>query len=336
MEKNRVYNILRRLTDHTIPLEHRHIIRSWLTSSNDVLEKETAMRQIWLETKAEADYSTRQSLHKTMQKIRHADPQPIRVSLQNRLLRYAAILLLPLITGMATWWLAKSEYTEPEMIECYVPNGKQETIQLPDGSLIQVNSGSLLIYPREFSEKRRSVFLSGEANFTVAKNPDKPFIVSAGPLKVEVLGTKFNIDSYPDNDCITTTLENGSVKIYKSDEPERAIIMQPDEQVVYDGQKQAFSMGRVKSNDYTAWTEGELRFVNQPLTQILTVMERKYNVHIKLSPDIKSSDLFTMKFKQHESVEDAMRIFTQLAGNINYKIEGKEVLLFKNRKEATH
>lgn len=336
MEKSRVYNILRRLTDHTVLSEHRHLIRNWLTGSNNTPEKESAMRQIWLETEATADEHIHQSLKKTMQKIRRAEYHTPKVSLQSRLIRYAAILILPLITGIAAWWLAKNEYTEPEMIECYVPNGKQETVELPDGSIIQINSGSLLVYPHEFSKNKRSVFLSGEANFTVAKDARKPFIVNTGPLKVEVLGTKFNIDSYPDNDIITTTLENGSIKIYKSDEPEKAIIMRPDEQVVYDGQDQSFKIDRVESGDCSAWTQGELRFINQPLTQILTVMERKYNVHIKLSPDIKSSDLFTMKFKQHESIDDAMRIFTQLAGNIYYKIDGKEILLLKNGKEVTH
>ena len=292
------------------------------------------MRQIWLETEAKGDECIHQSLQKTIQKIQQTEPQTSKISMQSRLLRYAAIIILPLITGMATWWLAQSEYPEPEMIECYVPNGKQETIELPDGSLIQINSGSLLIYPRKFSEKKRSVFLSGEANFTVTKNSQKPFIVNTGPLKVEVLGTKFNVESYPNNDRITTTLENGRIKIYKNDEPEKAIIMRPDEQVIYDGQNQSFKIGWVESSDCSAWTHGELRFINQPLTQILTVLERKYNVNIKLSPDIKSSDLFTMKFKRHETVEDAMNIFTQLAGNINYKIEGKEILLFKDRKEA--
>lgn len=329
MEKNRVYNILRRLTDHTVPSEHRNIIRNWLTNSSNIPEKDAAMQEIWLETKAEADDSTHQSLQKTIRKIQHTDHLMIKISLRSRLLRYAAILILPLITGMAAWWLTKNEYAEPEMIECYVPNGKQETIELPDGSFIQINSGSLLIYPRKFSEKKRAVYLSGEANFKVAKNPHKPFIVSTGPLKVEVLGTKFNIEAYPDNERITTTLENGSVKIYKNDEPKKAITMKPDEQVVYNGQNQTFSINWVEASDCSAWTQGELRFANQPLHEILTTMERKYNVHIKLSPEISTSDLYTMKFKQHETIEDAMYIFAQLAGNINYKIEGKEILLFK-------
>ena len=178
MRENRVYNILRRLTDHTVPSAHRHLIRNWLISSDSIPEKESAMREIWLETEAKPDKDIHQSLQKTIQKIYHAEDRTPKVPLKTRLIRYAAILILPLVTGMAAWWLTKSEYAEPEMIECYVPNGKQETIELPDGSFIQVNSGSLLIYPRKFSEKKRTVYLSGEANFKVAQNPHKPFIVS--------------------------------------------------------------------------------------------------------------------------------------------------------------
>lgn len=334
MEKNRAYHILKRLTDHAVPSKYRSVIRDWLTAGTESAEKEAAMRQIWLETQASVDGTTRQSFQQTLKKIQHIEPKSVRISLQRRLLRYAAILILPLLVGTGTWWLAKKQYVEPELIECYVPNGQQQTIQLSDGSNIQVNSGSLLVYPDKFSDTKRTVYLSGEANFSVAKDTGKPFIVSAGPLKVEVLGTKFNIESYPENQRIITTLENGSVKIYKSDTPEKAIAMQPDEQVVYNGIDQSFSINWVKASDCSAWTKGELRFVNQPLTEILTVMERRYDVQIKLSPEISSTDLFTMKFKQHETVEDAMKIFTRLAGNINYKIEGKEVLLFKERKEV--
>ena len=334
MENNRVYNILKRLTDHTVPSGYRSIIKRWLTSTNDSVEKETAMNRIWLETQAIADGTTRQSLQRTLQKIQQVDPYSVQIPLQYRLLRYAAVLFLPLLLGVGSWWLTQKQYAEPEMIECYVPNGQQQTVQLPDGSTIQINSGSLLVYPSKFSDKRRSVFLSGEANFSVVRDPGKPFIVSTGPLKVEVLGTKFNIESYPENERIVTTLESGSVKIYKNDAPEKAIVMQPDEQVVYNEADRSFMINWGKADDCSAWTQGELRFINQPLTEIITVMERRYNVRIKLSPEINSSDLYTMKFKRHETVDDAMEIFTRLAGNIDYQIEGKEIFLFKERKEV--
>lgn len=332
MEKNKVYTILQRLVDHTIPSEHRNTIKRWLASDKDMAEKETALQRIWMETNAEADKSISQSLAATRQKIRMTTHQVSGFYLRVRLLRYAAILLLPLITGTTVWFVTQKQYREPDMIECYVPNGQQQTVQLPDGSSIQLNSGSLLIYPRQFEGKRRTVYLRGEAKFSVARNTYKPFIVSTGPLKVEVLGTKFNIESYPENKRIVTTLEQGSVKVYKNEQPEQSIVMKPDEQLVYNKQNETFNTLYVNASDCSAWTNSELRFVNQPLTDILATMERRYDVRFKISPDIKSSDLFTMKFKKHETIEDAMHIFTQLAGNINYRIEGQEILLFHSGK----
>ncbi len=334
MEKSNVYSILKRFTEHTVPSKYRSIIRNWLTAGNDFAEKEAAMHRIWMETQADADITTRRSLRQTMQKIQRAESRPVSISLPYRLLRYAAILILPLIVGIGVGRLTKHRYAEPEMIECYVPHGQQKTVRLPDGSVIQVNSGSLLVYPGRFPDKKRSVYLSGEANFCVAKNTRKPFVVSAGPVKVEVLGTKFNIESYPETERVITTLENGSVKVYTSDAPEKALLMRPDEQVVYNRTDRSFSINRVKAGDFSVWTQGELRFVNQPLPEIIAVMERKYNVRIKLSPEISSSDLFTMKFKRHETIEDAMQVFIRLAGNIDYRREGKEILLFKKGKEV--
>ena len=92
MEKNKVYNILRRLADHTVPSKYRPIIRNWIISSKDIPEKETAMRQIWLETKAEADENTRQSFHATLQKIHHTDHPAVRISL--RTTYYVTLLFL--------------------------------------------------------------------------------------------------------------------------------------------------------------------------------------------------------------------------------------------------
>ncbi|MEG2067735.1 MAG: FecR domain-containing protein [Tannerellaceae bacterium] len=334
MEKNRAYRILQRLTDRTLPAKHRGTVLHWLAGESDLPEKEEALRQLWKEMDAEADQSTHLSLLDVHRKIGAKESVAHNLTLRNRLMRYAAILLLPLIVGIAVWKVAERQQTVQEMVECYVPNGKLETVLLPDGTRIQINSGSLLIYPREFRGKNRTVYLTGEANFSVSKNKNRPFIVRTGPLKVQVLGTQFNIESYPGNGRIVTTLEEGAVKVYKNDMPEKAIEMKPDEQLTYNEKDDTFTSSRVEAHSVSVWTRGELRFVDKSLTEILTAMERRYNVHFRVSPDVHSSDMFTMKFKQHETIEDVMNIFAQLVGNLSYRIEGKDILLFKEGKEA--
>ena len=332
MRNTSVYKILKRLIDAPLPSVVANKIHLWLRESRANDEKDKALYQIWIDTKATPDSSTYASLVATKQKIGLPLIQHNKTSTISAYLRYAAILILPLITGLSVWFIAKERYTNVELIECYVPNGKQQQLTLPDGSLIHLNSGTTIIYSQDFSIKNRTVYLSGEAFFSVAKDQSKPFIVHSGGIDIQVLGTKFNVNAYPSNRYITTTLELGSVKVYKKNLDEKAITLKPNDQLIYSKDNDQFTLEKINSTDYTSWTHGEVRFINQPLSDILNEMERRYDVKFKISTDIKSTDLYTMKFKKHETIEDAMRVFTQLAGNINCRISDHEVLLYAKRK----
>lgn len=333
-QNNRAYRILKRFMDGTLSSSSRKEIKRWLLSNHDMDEKEEAMRRIWDETDNDSDESIVVSLKSVHQKIQTCPtnvPHKFRFS---RWLQYAAILLLPLITGVTVYWLSVSYSSNIEMTECYVPYGELRTVELPDGSTVQVNSGTLLIYPQKFYGKKRSVYLSGEAHFSVAKDGKKPFIVRTGPLNVEVLGTKFDIESYPGNDYITTTLEEGAIKIYKEKTPHLELFVKPDEQVIYYSEKDSFATFHVEASDYSAWMHGELRFRNKSLNEILATLERRYNIHFLVDEQIVCSDLYTIKFKSHETVDDALHVFALVVGDISYKKEGQTVRLYPKRKEV--
>ena len=334
MGKSRTYKILQRLVDFAVLKEHRRMVRDWLIDGDDREEKEEALSQIWSEALSEQNFPVEEPLKKTWRKIRQSEPQSPRRLFIKRALRYAAIFLLPVLSGVAVWQLSEKQHFAPEMIECYVPYGEQQTVALPDGSLIRVNSGSLLIYPAKFTTPRRQVYLSGEANFSVESNPDEPFIVRTGTLNIEALGTKFNVESYPGDGLITTTLEHGSVKIYKQGEPDEAILLKPDEQVCYHANENRFVRSLVEASDYSAWTEGELRFVNKSLDEILFTLERRYNVRFLMDTEVKGSDLYTMKFKAHETIDDALYVLGEIIGTISYHKEGQTVRINVKGKEV--
>ena len=188
-------------------------------------------------------------------------------------------------------------------------------------------------YPVQFDSKKRQVHLSGEAYFKVSRNEGMPFLISTGPLNIKVLGTTFNVEAYPEDENITTTLEEGSVKVYRSSYPEKeGIIMKPDERLVYHNQNDKFELYKVESEDFTAWTNGELYFVEQPLSVILKTIERRCNVFFRYDSQINLEDTYTIKFKADESIEDMMRVLTFLAGDIGYAIKGRTILLQSNTK----
>jgi len=111
----------------------------------------------------------------------------------------------------------EAEEKELQYNRLVVPYGRKSTITLSDGSVVWLNSGSYLIYPQEFSRKKREVYLAGEAYFEVTENTDKPFIVTTDDIEIEVLGTTFNVNSYPENKDVETVLVEGSVKVSRSD-----------------------------------------------------------------------------------------------------------------------
>ena len=136
----------------------------------------------------------------------------------------AACVAVTLVTGFLA---GKGTETEANVFECIAANGQKSTISLPDGTKVMLNSGSSLRYASDFNVKNRDIELNGEAYFEVARNEKIPLIVSAKQMKVEALGTKFNVRAYSSEPEIVTTLVEGCVKATAGG---REMIMKPAEE----------------------------------------------------------------------------------------------------------
>src|SRR5258708_5365973 len=111
-------------------------------------------------------------------------------------------------------------------------NGSRTKIVLPDGSQVWLNSGSNLTYTKEFGTRLREVELSGEAYFDVVKNPEQPFIIHTRQIDVKVVGTAFNVKSYPGERRTETTLIRGRVEVMIHNRPDEKIVLKPNEKLV--------------------------------------------------------------------------------------------------------
>lgn len=336
MEQNKAYRILQHLISKRPSSEHRNLIRRWLIGEENAEEKDSAIQHIWDNTNAAADESIYMSLADTHSKIKQEKKQKSRRRFITRLTRYAAILILPIISGLTVWFISDQRQVDVELVECYVANGERRTIELPDGSQVQVNSGSLFIYPKEFIGKERIVYLAGEANFSVESNHKKPFIVESKSLQVRVVGTKFNVESYPENDQTIVTLEHGAVKVYKDKNPRKSILMNPNEQLTYSSVENRFTLSQVEASSFATWTSGELYFSKKTLNQILETLERHYNVDIHTDPLINYTDHYTMRIRSHETIEDALNVLIQIVDSkkITYKTAGQNIYLLPKGKEV--
>lgn len=211
--------------------------------------------------------------------------------------------------------------------ELTVPYGKQFTVQLPDGSLVFVNSGSKLEFPIVFNNKAtRNVFLEGEAFFEVKKNKSAPFIVHTKDMNVQVLGTKFNVSSYQNDKNTSVVLKEGRVGISKSSEVFDAnndIIITSGEQVVLEDE--VFSINKVSIEKYIAWKEGYLLFENDKFKDIIKKLERYYNIDIE-NNFVELNDIrFTGSFTT-EPINEVLDVFTELTP-FKYQVNENKVAI---------
>ena len=122
----------------------------------------------------------------------------------------------------------QTEQTPITLQTITVPAGQRINITLADGTNVWLNARTTIQYPITFNEKERLVKLDGEAYFDVTKDKNKPFIVQTNNYNVEVLGTKFDVDSYSETEIFETTLMEGSVRISSLTDANESLMLTPN------------------------------------------------------------------------------------------------------------
>ena len=252
-------------------------VHQWLVDEEHADEKDTALNTLWKETEGKVDAGTWTSLENVYHKVGvSADTKK-----QYRLFpwKYAAAVAMFVITVSGTFLLTKNAFEEKTvaMIEQYIPDGKTHEFELPDGSRVHVNSGTLLLYPDAFKGDTRTVYLIGEADFKVKKNPDKPFIVRSANMSVTALGTEFNVAAYPEDPEIVATLIQGKVKV-DYEQSDNSYILSPGQQVVYNRKTAQSKVADANLEDVTAWKRGQIIFRGSTMEEILLTLERRFDI----------------------------------------------------------
>jgi ferric-dicitrate binding protein FerR (iron transport regulator) len=224
--------------------------------------------------------------------------------------RVAAAVIIPFIflAGAFTFVANRAGvFSSEEMAEVVVPYGEQVQVVLQDGTIVQLNSGSHLQYPKSFGLFNRKVRLIGEGYFSVAKEIGRPFIVNLNELNVKVTGTKFNAKAYSDDNRITVSLDEGSVSI--ADKKNNVYPLEVGESADYDRNSGICTVNKVEDMTlHTAWRTKSLNFYRTPLKDILKTLERQYEVQFAVS----DSSLLNYKFSISTSRVNANEILMDL------------------------
>lgn len=200
----------------------------------------------------------------------------------------------------------------------------KSSITLQDGTVVTLNAGSSLLYPESFSATNRIVYLNGEGNFTVAKDPSRPFIVKTSYMDVQALGTTFCVHSFP-GERVRTTLKEGKVRVSIPSKDGKSYILDPDMQLIYSPSDLSVSMARVDAGRILDWENGTRSFVNASFGEIVSSLERNYGVSISYSSDGLGQKSFNVRFLPDESLDDALDILSLLIPGSRYRKDGNRI-----------
>lgn len=211
-----------------------------------------------------------------------------------------------------------------------VPYGKRFVLILSDGTKAHLNAGSSLRYPVEFIEgKSRQIFLTGEGFFDVSEDKTSPFIINANELNIRVLGTKFNLSAYPEDENIRTVLVEGSVGFYDSttdfDETSRRLV--PGEMAIWEKELKTIEFRETNTDLFTGWMDGRIIFSHMPFEDITKKLERNYNVIIQNN----YQELNDIRFNASFDTETISQVFEAFNKNypMKFTVTGKNVIIEK-------
>lgn len=238
-------------------------------------------------------------------------------------MRIAAVLVLGIVMGTLINNFGEKE--APVYYTSNCPKGSVSSLVLPDNTIIYLNADSEVKYSIDGKDGVREVFLSGEAWFDVAKNTEKPFFVYTSTYDVEVTGTKFNVKAYEYENYVSTTLEEGEVKITASEnfKLEDKLILKPGQQAVFDKEQKVLKVQDVNTQLFSSWKDNKLIFVNMSLQELQVLLERKYGVDIL----IKNKELLNLHFDgviKNETIFEIMEIL-KFTLSIDYTIVDQRI-----------
>lgn len=309
--------------------KYRAIVEKWRIElpENEVLYSESLKAWEVLSLLNEMEqFNSFEALRRVNTKLSEPKPAIWWTTIQ----RIAAILLLPLLVYSGYLTIQKQTNgngQEQVMLQKVCSRqGMVTQFALVDGTKVWLNSGSQLQFPNRFSGDKREVMLKGEAFFEVTKNEKQPFRVNANELKVEVLGTSFDVVSFDSDTQSEVVLVTGNVALSSEigQIKKEYGAMHSGQRAIYDKEKQKIFTEEVDVDKYIAWREGSLIFRDDAMEDVVKRLSRWFNVEITINdPEIKNY-IYKATFR-NENLTQVLNLL-KLSAPIDYRITNRKLL----------
>lgn len=238
--------------------------------------------------------------------------------------RVAAILVFTIsIASLSIYFAAQSDiFYQKNWVEISTEAGQQSKINLPDGTLVWLNSHSVIKYHP--NKKSRKVELSGEAYFEVSHAADYPFVVETEQSNIKVLGTKFNVSNYPELHKTEASLIEGRIE-FSAPGIDRTLKLSPGEKIVFNQVKQTIVKSSDKVDNDILWRQGILSFENEPFNQLIFKLENYYDVKFSYDKKVFNAMHYT-GYIDNLSITNVLDFITMTIP-MEYQINNKSITL---------
>lgn len=203
------------------------------------------------------------------------------------------------------------------------PKGERCKLTLADGTVVWLNSGTILRCPADFDKKERRVMMTGEAYFEVIRQDGREFTVNTGACDIVVKGTKFDVAAYAEDDYVQATLVEGKIEFHHAG---GAVEMTPGEQVHMVKASGKLTKSHVNTDQCNAWTEGRIEFDRITLGDLLPKLARHYNVDFHLQTDSLANKSLRISVRNDETVDDVMAALARIIP-MNVTINGRDIYI---------
>lgn len=244
--------------------------------------------------------------------------------------KIAAALAFFIIVGGALLYMYRNHKFQSSTIEVVCDLNAKKRLVLPDGTVVWLNANSKIKYPASFNGlDKRVVYLMGEGYFDVKHNSKQPFVVNTSNFNIEVLGTSFNVKSYPDEDNQVATLVRGSIKLKTSgvlDDEEKEILLTPNQQVTFSKSKKQIKLDMVEAETVASWMLCKYKFKHESFLEISKKLATAYNVKFHFTDTTLMNLYFTGTLKKSDSIDQIMSII-KAGFPIAYQIIGDSIVV---------
>lgn len=326
MEEVNIEDLLVRYYDGKATVDQMQEIEAWLEISNENQQKAKDVYTLLLSTDMKEVIDTldvEEELIKVKRRMKRTE-HPI--AWWRWMQRAAAVMFIPMaITILLLLNQSESVSTvHAQMLEVQTQPGVVTSFRLPDSTLVYLNSASSLRYPSNFTGDTREVSLSGEAYFDVTKDPARRFVVSTPQnSKVEVLGTRFNLEAFDDMEEVVTTLVEGKVEFkFRKAGNEQRMIIKPGQKTVYNKKSEEIVVKKTSGESELSWKDMKVIFKQTSLKDALHMLEKRYNVEFIVKTSRYDKYTFTGTFTD-QYVDEILENF-KISSRIRWRNIEKE------------